>query len=220
MIYSKMLLIACILAIPCAMFAHSGQSYFASPVAGDEIRSGASVTLKWTPEEGRVGSIRLSFWDQQTGEWTEIGSADCKVGSYSWIAPEKYGEHLRLRGIYDDGSVVFTNGFFSIKPPILTSKVHSSETYNQLNIAAYPNPFRDFFTVNLSADNLSSIGYEVLNQLGVKVLSGVNDFESMGKKEFRINGAILPAGVYIIRLFTPNGLENTSYSFIKVSKTE
>ena len=121
-------------------FAQSNRSFFASPVAGDVLGSGQSVSLKWFADQSSSGQVRISFWNVNTGQWSDIGYSDYKSGSFEWNVPASYGKTFRLRGITENGDVMYTSGFFSIQPPAAKTETQVPGVTSPINCTVHPNP--------------------------------------------------------------------------------
>ena len=72
-------------------------------------------------------------------------------------------------------------------------------------LEAYPNPFSDFLTLRYAVDRPGHVSLRVYDLLGRSVAVPVDGVHSTGVFEVRLEGAGLPAGVYICRLETETG---------------
>lgn len=89
------------------------------------------------------------------------------------------------------------------------SKTISFTPENLLAIRAIvPNPFADKFTV-YHTSNAPSLTYEILNVTGSMVLNG--NVANNADKAFEINGSMLAAGVYTLRLIEQGGNNEIVY---------
>ena len=140
MIRSTIFWAAWLLIMPSMASAQVSQPVLASPVAGDVITSGEPVNLKWLSNRNEPGQVKLSFWNQGTGQWSNIGYADSKSGSFKWDVPNYYGNNFRLRAIFEDGSIAYTSGFFSIVPPAPKVEAAIPGVTTAIDMTVHPNP--------------------------------------------------------------------------------
>ena len=116
------------------------RSCFISPAAGDIITSNETVNLKWAAASDLSGKINISFWNQKTGSWEYIGSSEYTSGLFQWSIPKIYGKSFRLRGIADNGDVMYSSGYFSIRPPSVQTQAKPTSEMEDVNLTAQPNP--------------------------------------------------------------------------------
>ena len=64
----------------------------------------------------------------------------------------------------------------------------------------HPNPFRSIATISYGIDRATSVILRVFDMHGRTVAEPVNDKKPAGVHSTRIDGATLPAGIYIVRL--------------------
>ena len=175
MSHFKPFITACLILVPCIAGAQVNRSSFVSPVAGDVLNSGQTVNLQWSPAQNESGQVQLSLWDQSTGRWAVIGYADYKAGSFQWNVPDNYGNTLRLRGIFGNGGVMYTDGFFSIEPP--TAKVEAAipGVTSAIDMTVHPNPAAQHTRIcvaDLPPDIPANV--EVVNEDGTTVATLYN----------------------------------------------
>lgn len=71
---------------------------------------------------------------------------------------------------------------------------------NLKNLSVYPNPAKDFVTVNYALANESDVAISILDLNG-KVVNSISDSkESEGEKSVKINTSAFPSGIYFLNL--------------------
>jgi hypothetical protein len=88
------------------------------------------------------------------------------------------------------------------------------KTGKVMNITSlHPNPSQNEVTVDLHSAIMQNANIEIIDALGVKVLSVAKNLLS-GSNSIHLNTRNLSAGVYLIRIISPNGA--ASQSFVKI----
>ncbi|MBK6966242.1 MAG: T9SS type A sorting domain-containing protein [Bacteroidales bacterium] len=71
-------------------------------------------------------------------------------------------------------------------------------------LSAYPNPFREYTTIEYTLEQNASVTLAIFNHLGQAVTTLVNKPQTKGKQQVQWNTAGLPAGIYYCRLQAGN----------------
>jgi aldose sugar dehydrogenase len=83
-------------------------------------------------------------------------------------------------------------------------------TIRKYNISIYPNPAKDWLSVNLGdALEVRPVRYQMIDLAGRTLLTGITT-----EKQFKINISKLGTGMYMLKLFNGNGLELTTEKII------
>ena len=102
--------------------------------------------------------------------------------------------------ITQDGNVIDSNKTFLCQYPLFVVGVEEV-TANIKEFEIYPNPSnKETVTISLDLENNSVLQIELLNNLGQKVETIVNNASFSGKNQFEINTASLSEGVYIVNV--------------------
>jgi photosystem II stability/assembly factor-like uncharacterized protein len=90
------------------------------------------------------------------------------------------------------------------------------ETPHRLSLHQnYPNPFNPATQIAFDLDKAGSVQLTVFNTLGQKVAALVNGPQSAGRHTVTFKAAELPSGVYLCRLHTESGTEQTKMLLLK-----
>jgi hypothetical protein len=143
------------------------------------------------------------MWNQGDGNWMDIGIADYKSGAFIWTAPQIYGKSFRLRGIESDGSVIYSNGFFSIQPPAPKTETKPTSMVTVPMLTVHPNPAVNLTRIcvpDLAAG--TAVKMIVVNSVG-EIVSTLYDATPDAELGLccTLDCSKLPDGVYFARLW-------------------
>jgi len=76
------------------------------------------------------------------------------------------------------------------------------------NVNAYPNPFIENTILSYALNEESNVNISIYNALGQKIITLINENQSIGDYEVELNGSNLSNGLYFYRIETGNLIES------------
>ena len=159
-------------------------------------------------QKNDVGYIAWSWFGNCNPFW-DMSSA----GTYATL----YGWGLEV-AVTDTNSIRNT----SVRPYYIVNRACKSTGFadiqissNELSLANYPNAFQSSTLISYSLVNNSFVKVEILNNLGIKIETLVNEFQTSGKKQITFNGSNLTAGIYFCKLVADGKIEIQKMILVK-----
>lgn len=130
------------------------------------------------------------LWSDGSNEQTLlVDSSGYGLGTFTlWVEVMDYGS-----GIYRDTIFITFNDCTGIK-----------EIKNKFFISVIPNPFNQSTTLSYTLSKGSSIKIVLYNTMGELVKRVVDEHQTIGKKQYKINLSDLPKGTYLLRISIGN----------------
>ncbi len=118
----------------------------------------------------------------------------------------------RLTSFYEDKESEYSNPFY-----FMSEKVIGVEKgiENNIKLIAYPNPSKDFTTINYEIIESGSVMLELIGQDGKIIQKLVNEFKDAGNYYFELKSRNLASGLYFLRLISGEKTIMKSVSIIK-----
>jgi len=105
----------------------------------------------------------------------------------------------------------FITDFFGLYESTVGMSEYEIESGNDLQITAYPNPFKDEISIQFQLQNTESVMLQIFDQLGKLVyskqmahISNKNSVYNLNWNGYDINGQITSKGIYYIRIVSGN----------------
>ncbi len=121
----------------------------------------------------------------------EASPADWTQKTYSLAAYVNQDVYIGIQCVTNDGFI------FMVDDISITSSLGINESNPLDGIVAYPNPAKDFLTVNCPGTGLLPLKAELISILGEKVLSST---ENPATGRLILDVSRIPGGVYLLRL--------------------
>lgn len=167
---------------------------------GDKVRitspTGSIEVVAKLWEGIREGTIAKAYGQGHT-KYGKIASLDFskgipRGGNNNMIIPDEYERF--------SGSTCRNGGFFGVKIEKATTGIFDSENIVNTNInlgAIYPNPAKEYATLNITMQNDSQVRIRVYGSSGKKVLDVFDGVLAYGSHTMKIDTSILESGMYI-----------------------
>ena len=127
--------------------------------------------------------------------WTEIQTTVSLSGVSCIVADTVNGELIVYMGTFGDGIYRYRTQLVGIDTEINEKMPYRLELHQN-----YPNPFNPSTTIKYTIPKKEKVKIEVLNLLGQKIETLVNNQISAGSHEIEFNAMDLPSGVYLYRI--------------------
>ena len=179
-----------------------------APAAGGTVLAGAPTQVEWqTPSGVDIPSVALLSSLDGGANWTLIGRDLPNTGSYEWTAPVVDTRRARLAVVLVESSAqagYLVDGVISMSSMFSISRVTGVGTDTRLGFAlrrVAPNPARQTMHVTFSLPDARSAKLGLYDVSGRRVLEREVGSLGPGVRTVTLDGpAILPAGIYVIRL--------------------
>jgi uncharacterized membrane protein len=178
----------------------TAQGYVAGLSYDGSIAVGRINQGPWDPEIAFIWTANsgLQSLDSFAINTLQINLGTKSLYSASKISPN--GRYICGYGMDNSDWSYFTYRL-ELPPAFLT------EVQNNSNVKIYPNPFTNDVSVTFLSEEASIVNWKIYDMTGKLVLSGDQKFSS-GNNEMKIDGTLLPKGVYTLTTLINDKLEN------------
>lgn len=150
--------------------------------------------------EGIREGVVTKAYGQGHSKYGKIASIDFskgipRGGNNNDIIPDEYDRF--------SGSTCRNGGFFGVKIEKVTTGIFDTDDKVSTNInlgAIYPNPAKEYATLNVTLQNQSQVKIAIYSSNGRKVLNVHDGVLSYGSHTLRIDTSILESGMYICQV--------------------
>jgi len=137
-------------------------------------------------------------------------------GGDNWVVTDNINSYIH--GIAFNGTYAFIaadSGIYRSADPIGIKNISSEVPKNYFLSQNYPNPFNPETIIQYELQKNEFVKLYILNSLGQKVATLVNEKQSFGTYEVTFDGTNLPSGIYFYKLETASYNETKKMILLK-----
>lgn len=184
-----------------------------SPQGGEDLDGTTSFDIEWEGEI--IPNVKIEFSSDDGDTWEVIeANASVDDSPYAWTVPNINSEDCFIKLSVPNAAELFKINptDFAIHEALGLDELTDSE----MKISAYPNPVKDFVSIQLQMMNRENeeITLDIFNSNGQLVLTQKLPNEPLNKEQVIIDTQEFPQGVYFINVNIAG--KDRSIKFIKM----